>query len=113
MRVSRGESPLVTLRFSIPPCGAPSTYATLPTPSGEPTRVFPEHRKTPVAGGFVSFLRPRRGAPQDLAFLILSVVAGGKEIGGALSCTCASYSAVTIFRPVSPGVLFPGRTPGS
>lgn len=89
-------SSVKTLTFSIPPCGTPSTYATLDTPCGSPTRVVPEHVSADMEGSFVGFLAARKGPPTAPLLIILSVMAGGMEVSATLTCGCGARLRLTL-----------------
>ena len=83
-------STVKTLTFRIPPCGPPATYATLATPSGQPTRVVPAHVTEGMEGSFVGFFSARKGPPSAPLLIILSVMAGGKDVSATLTCGCVA-----------------------
>ena len=89
-------SSVKTLTFSIPQCGTPSTYVTLETPSGNPTRVVPEHVSADMEGSFVGFLAARKGPPSAPLLIILSVMAGGMEVSATLTCGCGNRLHLTL-----------------
>lgn len=96
LKVEKVESPVITLPFTIPECGAPTTYYKLPTPSGEPCKVVPEDHSAPIEGGFASFLNPAKDHPPEIYFILLCVAAGGKEVAATLSASYVITFSITL-----------------
>lgn len=64
----------------IHPSGHPSTYATLPTPSGTPFHAVPKDFDGPHSGCAVHFIRPGPNKVKGVGVCFVGVRHGGSEI---------------------------------
>eukprot|EP00892_Ulva_mutabilis_P001614 jgi/Ulvmu1/11453/UM076_0028.1 len=87
------KSPMQFLPLTVAPQGNPASYKDLPTPSGEPFQIVPPDLSGPCEGTCTAFLRASSGAEAGMQLLLVTVWAGGEQVGLLFGCSEEWFAA--------------------